>query len=53
MSEYEALDLYGELYRNAQGQEVWRIRNKNGTIHEDNIASDHDAAWLAKIVANA
>ena len=42
-----ALDTYGELRRDEEGHEVWRIRDREGNIVHDNIASDHDAAWLA------
>lgn len=42
-----ALNKLGELYRNADGVEVWRIRNLEGVIEAEDIASDFDAACIA------
>lgn len=39
---------YGELYRNDNGNEVWRIKDENGNVIQENIASDYDAQWLAE-----
>lgn len=43
----DALHQLGELYRNANGHEVWRIRDRQGRIVADDIDSDRDAAWIA------
>lgn len=47
-----ALEKYGELYRNEEGHEVWRIRGNQNNIIEDNISSDFDAEWLAERTAD-
>jgi hypothetical protein len=44
-----------ELYRNADGHEVWRIYEERPdgsflVLHED-VASDHDMAWLMDMCA--
>lgn len=37
----------GELYRDANGQEMWRIREINtGYVLREGIASDRDYVWL-------
>lgn len=43
-----ALDQLGTLYRNADGVEVWAIRNTRGEVIADNITSDADAAFVAE-----
>lgn len=43
----DALDRLGSLYRNADGVEVWAIRDLNGAIVADNIEPDFDAAFVA------
>ena len=43
-----SLMKYGELYRNDDGNEVWRIKDKNDNVIQENIASDYDAQWLAE-----
>lgn len=35
-----------ELYRDADGHEVWRIVGADGSVESDGVASDHDAAWI-------
>jgi hypothetical protein len=35
-----------ELYRNAQGHEVWRITDADGTVIAHDISSDHDMQWM-------
>lgn len=42
------LERLGELYRDADGHEVWRIRSAAGVVVAEGVASDHDAAWLAE-----
>lgn len=46
----DKLSRFGELYRSDDGYEVWRIRDENGNIAHEDIASDHDAQWLAEQV---
>lgn len=37
----------GELYRDEDGHEVWRIKEiETGKVLRDGIASDHDYCWL-------
>ena len=37
----------GELYRDGNGNEVWRIKEAaTGKVLQDGIASDHDYKWL-------
>jgi hypothetical protein len=37
----------GELYRNADGHEVWRIKDiETGKVLRDGVASDQDYRWL-------
>jgi hypothetical protein len=37
----------GELYRDENGHEVWRIKEiETGKVLQDGIASDHDYKWL-------
>lgn len=48
----EALQQLGTLYRDADGIEVWSIRNLDGTVHADGIGSDFDAEWIAGRIAN-
>lgn len=48
-----ALDRFGELYRNAEGAEVWRIRNARGEVVAEDVSSDHDAAWIAATAGDA
>lgn len=43
-----ALEALGELYRNAEGVEVWRIRDRAGVICHEDVASDFDAEFLAE-----
>lgn len=52
MNTTEALFQFGELYRDDQGVEVWRIRDLNGEVVQDGIGSDYDAAWIAAQVAS-
>lgn len=42
-----ALYRLGQLYRDADGRMVWRVRDTAGHVLADGIASDHDAAWIA------
>lgn len=49
----EALDLLGELYRDASGFEVWRIRRPDGSVYAEGIASDEDARWIAEQMEGA
>jgi hypothetical protein len=49
----DALMAHGELYRDAEGHEVWRIRNTDGTVYVEGIASDFDAEWLADQMVKA
>lgn len=38
---------FGELYRDHDGREVWRIKHaETGKILRSGIASDHDYRWL-------
>ncbi|UGS26351.1 hypothetical protein K8F61_17250 [Microbacterium resistens] len=46
-----ALDELGELYRDENGHEVWRIRDRKGNVQHEGVASDHDAAWLAEQIS--
>lgn len=46
-----ALAAHGELYRDEEGAEVWRIRAANGTVVAEGVASDDDARWIAEQVA--
>ena len=39
----DLLAEFGELYRNAQGSEVWRLRDWEGKVIAENVGSDHDA----------
>lgn len=40
-------ELRGELYRDENGHEVWRIKEiQTGNILRDGIASDNDYRWL-------
>lgn len=44
------LDTLGTLYRNAEGNEVWRVRDTSGAsgaIVAEDVASDFDVAWIA------
>jgi hypothetical protein len=43
-----ALAALGELYRDEEGREVWRIRTPDGSLYAEGVASDHDAQWLAE-----
>jgi hypothetical protein len=37
----------GELYRDADGHEVWRVKDvATGEVLREGIASDHDYRWL-------
>lgn len=45
-----ALDRLGELYRDADGREVWRVRDESGQVIAEGVASDHDARFLAEAV---
>jgi len=37
----------GELYRDEDGHEVWRIKEiETGKVLHEGIASDHDYKWL-------
>ncbi len=37
----------GELYRDDDGNEVWRIKEvETGNVLREGIASDHDYRWL-------
>jgi|GEM_PF-5855464 len=47
----DALDRFGSLYVNEEGWEVWCIRDRSGAVYADDVASDHDAAWIAGRVA--
>jgi hypothetical protein len=49
----DALLAHGELYRDESGHEVWRIRDTDGSIYADGIASDFDAQWLAEQMVHA
>lgn len=49
----DALLTFGELYRNEAGHEVWRIRDTDGGIYAEDIASDFDAQWLAEQMVHA
>lgn len=44
----DALMRFGRLYRNADGHEVWGIFDPEGNVYVEDIASDHDARWLAE-----
>jgi hypothetical protein len=35
-----------ELYRNADGREVWRITRPDGSLVAEDVASDHDLTWF-------
>lgn len=48
MNEADALHELGELYRDTYGNEVWRIRDRDGNVRHEGVASDHDARWLAE-----
>lgn len=43
----DALQQYGDLYRNDEGHEVWRITDAEGNVVAEDVASDFDAAWIA------
>jgi hypothetical protein len=43
------LQRYGTLYRNDEGQAVWRIV-KDGRLVAENIASDYDAQFIADAI---
>ena len=46
-TEQDAELCVGELYRDADGHEVWRIKEiETGKVLRDGIASDHDYRWL-------
>ena len=51
-----ASDLYprpSELYRNATGNEVWRVFELDGSVAAEDVGSDHDARWMwEEITAN-
>lgn len=49
----DALMAFGELYRDETGHDVWRIRDIDGGIYADGVASDFDAQWLAEQMVNA
>jgi hypothetical protein len=42
-----------DLYRNADGHEVWRILDATGAVVHEDVASDHDAQWLLEQVTAA
>jgi hypothetical protein len=40
----------GELYRDDENHEVWRIKEvETGTVLREGIASDHDYRWLLDV----
>ncbi len=46
-TEQDAELCVGELYRDEDGHEVWRIKEiETGKVLRDGIASDHDYRWL-------
>lgn len=46
-NEQEAELCAGELYRDADGHEVWRIKEiETGKVLREGIASDHEYRWL-------
>lgn len=49
----DALLAFGELYRDEAGHDVWRIRDIDGGIYADGVASDFDAQWLAEQMLHA
>ena len=49
----DALLTFGELYRNESGHEVWRIRDADGAVYAEDVASDFDAEWLAEQMVHA
>ena len=51
LSVADALYELGTLTRNADGVEVWTIRDRSGAIVADGIESDFDAAFVAASVA--
>lgn len=46
--ESAALGQLGELYTNADGNEVWRIKDPAGNVVAEDVAGDFDAAKIAK-----
>lgn len=57
MSMHDVIDASGgridaDLYRDAEGHEVWRITLDGKTFAED-IASDHDAEWFVTTLAES
>jgi hypothetical protein len=45
-TEQDAELCVGELYRDADGHEVWRIKEiETGKVLRDGIASDHEYRW--------
>ena len=48
-----ALSSLGTLYRDADGVEVWAIRDASGALVADGVASDHDAAAIADEVSGS
>ncbi len=50
-TEQHAALCAGELYRDEDGHEVWRIKEiETGKVLRDGIASDHDYRWLLDTV---
>ena len=55
LSMHDVMDASGgridaNLYRNAEGHEVWRIIF-DGQTHIEDVASDHDADWFVRDLA--
>ncbi|MCU0296965.1 MAG: XkdF-like putative serine protease domain-containing protein [Candidatus Nanopelagicales bacterium] len=46
-----SLQRYGSLYRDEAGNEVWRITGPDGKVHDEGIAGDSDAAFIAASAA--
>lgn len=46
-TEQDAELCVGELYRDENGHEVWRIKEiETGKVFHESIASDHEYRWL-------
>lgn len=49
-SQQDAELCFGELYRDEDGHEVWRIKEvETGNVLREGIASDHDYRWLLDV----
>ncbi|HSZ68894.1 MAG TPA: hypothetical protein VK756_00895 [Solirubrobacteraceae bacterium] len=51
ITEQEAERCAGELYRDEDGHEVWRIRDiETGKVLREGIAPDRDCRWLLDVL---